>query len=68
MLDGSVTVSVAGENIELHAGDALNVPPQSLLQLTNRGDMAAHAVVCIPVGTRATMADGREVGTPPWAQ
>jgi uncharacterized RmlC-like cupin family protein len=68
MLDGTVTISVAGEAIELHAGDALNVPAQSLLQLTNGSNIAAHAVVCIPVGTHGTMADGREIGTPPWAQ
>ena len=68
LLGGTITVSVAGENIELHAGDALSVPARSLLQLTNMGEMAAHVVVCLPVGARGTMADGREIGTPPWTQ
>ena len=66
LLDGVITVSVAGEKIALHAGDALNVPARSLLELSS--DQAAHAVVCLPAGTRATMANGQEVGTPPWAQ
>lgn len=68
LIDGTITVSVAGEDIELQAGDALSVPARSLLQLTSAGDRAAHAVVCLPVGARGTMADGREVGTPPWAR
>ena len=67
LLDGTITVSVAGEDIELHAGDALNVPARTLLQLSSTADEAAHAVVCLPVGAHGTMADGHEVGTPPWA-
>jgi mannose-6-phosphate isomerase-like protein (cupin superfamily) len=68
LLSGTITVSVAGENVELHAGDALSVPARSLLQLTHTGEVTAHAVVCLPARTLATMADGREIGTPPWAQ
>ena len=68
LLDGTITVSVADENIELHTGDAISVPAKSLLQLTNSGNRTAHALVCLPAGTHATMADGHEVGTPPWAK
>ena len=68
LLDGVITVSVAGESTELHAGDALNVPAHSLLQLTGSREQAAHAIVCLPAGTKATMANGQEIGTPPWAQ
>lgn len=68
LLDGTITISVAGENIELHPGDALSVPARSLLQLISTDDTSAHAVVCLPAGARATMGDGREIGTPPWAQ
>lgn len=68
LLDGTITVSVADDSIELHAGDALSVPAKSLLQLSSSGDRTAHALVCLPAGTHATMADGREVGTPPWAK
>ncbi len=67
LLDGSITVSVASENFELHAGDAINVPARSLLQVAG-GDTIAHAIVCLPVETHATMADGHEIGTPPWAK
>jgi len=68
LLDGSISVSVGGESIRLNAGDALSIPPQTLLQLTGGGESTAHAVVCIPAGTHATMADGQEIGTPPWAK
>jgi quercetin dioxygenase-like cupin family protein len=68
LLDGVITISVAGEKFELHAGDAISVPARSLLQLANTNERAAHAVVCLPVGALGTMADGREIGTPPWAQ
>ena len=68
VLDGSIIVSVAGESVQLNAGDALSIPAQTLLQLMGGGESNAHAVVCIPAGTQATMADGREVGTPPWAK
>jgi quercetin dioxygenase-like cupin family protein len=68
MLDGSVTFSVAGEDIELHAGDALSVPARSLIQFVHGEKTTAHLIVCLPVGARGTMADGREVGVPQWAR
>ncbi len=68
LLEGTLTVTVSGEDIELHAGDALSVPARSLLQPKNTSEQVAHAVVCLPVGTHATMTNGSEVGTPPWAQ
>ena len=68
LLDGVITISVAGETFELHAGDAVSVPARSLLQLANINERTAHAIVCLPVGAHGTMADGREIGTPPWAQ
>ena len=68
LLDGSISVSVGGESIKLNAGDALSIPAQTLLQLTGSGESTAHAVVCIPAGTHATMANGQEVGVPPWAK
>ena len=68
LLDGTITVSYADEKVTLQAGDALSVPAKSLLQLTGSGDKTAHALVCLPAGTQATMANGQEVGTPPWAK
>ncbi len=68
LLDGVITISVEGETFDLKEGDAISVPARSLLQLANSHERAAHAVVCLPVGAHGTMADGREIGTPPWAQ
>ena len=68
LLDGSITVSVGGENIKLNAGDALSVPARTHLQLMGGSESTAHAVVCLAAGTHATMADGQEIGTPPWAK
>ena len=65
---GSISVSVGGESIQLNAGDALSIPAQTLLQLMGSSESTAHAVVCIPAGTHATMANGQEVGVPPWAK
>lgn len=68
LLDGTLTITVADEEINLAEGDALAVPAETLLQVGNPGDRPAHAIVCVPTGIRATFADGREFGTPPWAQ
>lgn len=68
LLDGVITIAVAGETFRLHAGDAISVPARSLLQLANANEFSAHALVCLPVGAHGTMSDGREIGTPPWAQ
>jgi uncharacterized cupin superfamily protein len=67
LLQGNLTFIVAGESIELYAGDALSVPARSMVELINTGGKA-ELMVCLPVGTHATFADGREVGSPPWAQ
>ncbi|HEU5200283.1 MAG TPA: cupin domain-containing protein [Ktedonobacterales bacterium] len=68
LLDGTLTVTVAGEAIHMAEGDALAVPAETLLKVANPGARSAHAIVCVPAGIRATFADGREFGTPPWAQ
>jgi quercetin dioxygenase-like cupin family protein len=67
-LQGTLSVVLDGEEIELTAGDALAVPAHCLLQVANRRNQAARALVCITAGFRATHVDGREIGTPPWAQ
>lgn len=68
LLEGVMTATIDGEDITLSTGDALAVPPHSLLQVSNKSDAPAHAVVCLPVGAQATLADGRELGAPPWAR
>ena len=67
-LQGTLWVVLDGEEIELTTGDALAVPAHCLLQVANRCNEAARALVCVSAGIRATHADGREIGTPPWAQ
>ena len=68
VLDGTLSGSVAGEEIELNAGDALSVPAQAMLQLANRGTQPVVAIACLPVGAQGTMASGQVVGTPSWAR
>lgn len=68
LLDGVLSFSVAGEEIELNTGDALSVPARTLFQLANRGPQPAIAIACLPAGAQGTMADGRVVGVPLWAR
>jgi mannose-6-phosphate isomerase-like protein (cupin superfamily) len=51
----------------LRAGDAVVVPAGHPIQLFNDATAPAEAYVVIQAGFRATMADGTDVGTPPWA-
>jgi quercetin dioxygenase-like cupin family protein len=68
LLDGTLSFSVAGEETELTAGDALSVPARSLLQVANRGMQTAIAIVCQPAGTQNTLANGTVLGVPIWAR
>lgn len=67
-LHGTLSVVLDGKEMEVATGDACSVPAQCLLQVANRSHEAVRALVCVPAGIKATFADGREVGTPPWAQ
>lgn len=67
-LQGTLSIILDGEAIEVTTGDAVAVPAYCMLQVANRGNEAARALVCITAGFRGTYADGRETGTPPWAQ
>jgi mannose-6-phosphate isomerase-like protein (cupin superfamily) len=51
----------------LRVGDAVVVPAGHPIQLVNDATVPAEAYVVIPAGFHAKMADGSEVGTPPWA-
>jgi len=68
VLDGSINFVTTAEEFELHAGDAISIPAQTQFRLKNASQGNAQLVVCLPVGFHATMADGREVDTPPWAR
>ena len=67
-LTGVITISIDGEAFELTPGDAVSVPAGAALGANNFGSETARAVVCLPVGTKATFADGTEFGVPPWAK
>lgn len=67
-LQGTLSVVLDGEEIELTTGDACAVPAYCLLQVANRSNEVARALVCVSAGFRAMHADGREIDTPPWAQ
>lgn len=49
-------------------GDTAVVPAGAAIQLANPGADPARVLVAIRAGFRATMADGSQIGTPPWAQ
>lgn len=67
-LQGTLSVVLDGEEAKLRPGDACAVPAHCLLQVANRSNEAARALVCISAGFKATSDDGVEIGTPPWAQ
>jgi uncharacterized RmlC-like cupin family protein len=64
VLSGSI--GVAGE--VLGPGDVLVVPAGDDIEVSNPGEVPAEAMVAIPAGFTATMADGTPIGTPPWAK
>ena len=67
-LEGSLSIIVDGEEIKVLPGDAYAVPAHSLFQVANLSNEAVRALVCLSAGFIATSADGREIGTPPWAR
>ncbi len=67
LLEGKLHVVMNDVQVSLAAGDALAVPANARLQLSNPDDAPAHALVCIPAGFQAYL-HGESIGTPPWAQ
>ena len=64
-LEGRAVGTVAGEQFELAAGDALTIPPRTDFALANPFDSTFRAVAVLPVGGQAVM--GENTFTPPWA-
>lgn len=64
-LAGAATATLAGEAIEVRAGDALIVPPRQTFTIATAGDEPFEAVVCMPAGGTAIL-DGETI-VPPWA-
>ena len=67
VLAGRAVVQLGGQRLEAGAGDAIVVPPDTPFALANAADEPFRALVCLPVGGQARMADGRPF-TPPWAE
>ena len=63
----SGTIRLQDDVEPLRAGDTAVVPSGTPIRLANPGPEAARVHVAIQAGFRATMADGSDVGTPPWA-
>lgn len=63
---GRLVADVAGEPIELSPGDALTVPADAALVLSNPFDEPAVALACTTAGMQATVGD--RTFSPVWAQ
>lgn len=64
---GAARATLGGAEFEVTAGSALVVPPGVEFALANPHDEPFQAVVVLPVGGQAKVADGAPF-TPPWAQ
>ncbi len=62
---GHAVATIAGRNIDVHAGDTLLVPPLTDFSLANPGKANFEAIAMIPAGTQA-LADGMKPFSPPW--
>ena len=66
-LAGRATATVAEREHDVSAGEALIVPAGETFALANPHGEPFRAVVALPVGGRARLADG-DAFTPPWAE
>ena len=62
---GKACATLDGRTHELGERDGLIVPAGVAFRIANAADAPFEAIVCLPVGARATV-DG-EVTVPPWA-
>jgi quercetin dioxygenase-like cupin family protein len=67
ILNGAVTVTVAGEAVALGAGDAVIVPARTAHQVENTSAHPAEWLLVAPAGVRFFHATGDEA-SPPWAR
>jgi mannose-6-phosphate isomerase-like protein (cupin superfamily) len=68
VLAGQPVLSVGDDRHDCRPGDIVVVPAETLLSLANPSPEPATLVASIPIGFNATGADGRAIGTPPWAE
>jgi quercetin dioxygenase-like cupin family protein len=67
VLDGVANVVLDGRPSTARAGDAIVVPAEIQLALSNGGEMPLRLLCCLPVGGQGRIEDG-EPFIPPWAQ
>ena len=48
LIEGSATVAVDGEAVEMESGDAIWIPPEATRQIRNGGDESAFVLVSAP--------------------
>jgi quercetin dioxygenase-like cupin family protein len=65
--EGIVDVRIGDETVQLHAGDTLVVPAQTVHQLANAGDTEAAWLLIAPAGVGFFHANG-ERADPVWAR
>jgi mannose-6-phosphate isomerase-like protein (cupin superfamily) len=66
-LGGRAQAQLGDTHYEFGAGDCLVVGRGEWFSIRNPGDHPFEAVVCMPAGGRAILADGRSL-VPPWAE
>lgn len=67
VLDGTATVTIAGERTTATADDAIVVPAATEFALGNDARAPLRLLCCLPVGGQGIVGDG-DPFTPPWAQ
>lgn len=65
LLEGAVSITIAGETSALAPGDAAVAPAGSTICLSNSSDLPSVVLVTAPVGFTGELADGTVVD-PPW--
>lgn len=59
-LQGTLSVVLDGEEMELTAGDACAVPAQCLLQVANRSNETTRALVCVSAASKLFLPMGEK--------
>ncbi len=67
LLEGSVLVSVAGEESELSQGDTLIVPANTIHSISNVSGKVAEWLIISPIGMQFYGPDGNPM-SPDWAK
>lgn len=67
LLAGRAGVRIGEARGEAAQGDVIIVPPDTPFELSVVGEEPLRALVCLPVGGQARLADGTTF-TPPWAR